>query len=58
MGHEGIPFLEPGLSGIASIASWGALKGPACANPALGSSTSSLDSTPLSESGLGIWDAY
>lgn len=36
MGHEGIPFLEPGLSGLTSIASWGALKGAGLCESSLG----------------------
>lgn len=36
MGHEGIPFLEPGLSGLTSIASWGALKGAGLCEFSLG----------------------
>lgn len=55
MRHEGIPFLEPGLSGIAS---WGALKGAGLCESSLGVIYLQSGQHTPSESGLGIWDAY
>lgn len=54
MGHEGLPFLEPGLSGLTSIASWYGLKGAASCGASLGISWT----TDPSENGSGIWGAY